>query len=88
MTPSTATKPPATKPPAMAPSTGPKTLGPTASKPGDITKPTSTVMDQGSSPPNINEPPLTKTPPINTVNKGGRKHKKRLTKKRNRRYKR
>jgi hypothetical protein len=66
-------------------------MGPTpVSKPGDITKPKSIAMDQASSPPNINEPPLTKTPPKNTVSntKGGRKHKKRLTKKRHRRYKR
>ena len=75
--PSTSSKPPmapavAAKSPAMDPLTAKKS-----------------PMDQGSSPPNSNALPETKTPKY-TVNSssGGRKHKKRLTKKRNRRYKR
>ena len=84
MTPSTGPKSPT-----MAASTPPKTLGPPAPKPGDITKSKSST-EPGSSPPNSNPDPITKTPPKNTVSNttGGRKHKKRLTKKRNRRYKR
>ena len=54
-----------------------------------ITKSKSST-EPGSSPLNMKSPPITKTQPNNTVGNttGGRKYKKRLTKKRNRRYKR